>query len=84
MNVELEISTSNMDMGSLVGEGILIEVKGLKLEKLKEISNDISKILADVEGTYDINGGFENSNTEYKIIVDKNKAMEYNLTVASV
>lgn len=84
LKVEIDISGSNMDMSAFAGEGISIQVKGLKLEKLQEISKEIATIIEGVEGTVDVSDGMDNSDTEVKIIVDKNKASEYGLTVASV
>lgn len=83
-NAEVEISTSNMDMSALAGSGIQVIVKGENLDKLKEIGKDIETILQQLEGLEKIEGVTSESNVEQRIQVDKNKAMEYGLTVAQV
>ncbi|RDY26515.1 acriflavin resistance protein [Romboutsia weinsteinii] len=84
MNCEIKISASAMDMGSLGGSGIEIVIKGKELDKLQEISKDISKLLKGIDGIQDISDGMDDSSSETRVIVNKNKAMEYGLTVAQV
>lgn len=84
MNCNIKIMSSNMDMSALGGSGIQIVVKGNELDKLQEISEEIAKILDNVEGTIDVSNGMEDSTLETRIVVDKNKAMEYGLTIAQV
>lgn len=84
MKAEFKVSASNMDMSALGGAGIQVQIKGNELDKLQEVADDIAKIIEKVEGTTDVSNGMEDSKTETRIIVDKNKAMEYGLTVAQV
>ncbi|MGL5692786.1 MAG: efflux RND transporter permease subunit [Peptostreptococcaceae bacterium] len=84
MNAEFKVSASNMDMSALGGSGVQIQIKGTELDKLQEIANDVANILENVEGTIDVSNGMEDANVETRIIVDKNKAMEYGLTIAQV
>lgn len=81
---EIEISTSNMDMSALAGSGVAVTVKGENLDTLKEIGKEIEDILAKVEGIDKIEGVTSQASQEQRIEVDKNKAMEYGLTVAQV
>ena len=73
-----------MDTTSLGGSGINIMVKGDNLDKLKDISNDLVKLVSNVKGTTNVDSGIDASTKEERIIIDKNKAMEHNLTVAQV
>ncbi len=84
LKAEIEISTSEMDMSSMMASGISIKIKGNEIDKLKEISTDVESQLAGIDGIDEIEGIKENSAMEKRIIVDKNKAMKYNLTVAQV
>ncbi len=84
MNCDIKVSASNMDMSALGGSGIQIVVKGTDLDKLQEISNNLAKVLKGVKGTIDVSNGMEDATSEIRVIVDKNKAMEYGLTVAQV
>ncbi|EPZ59068.1 hypothetical protein H477_1821 [[Clostridium] sordellii ATCC 9714] len=73
-----------MDMSALGGSGINLIVKGNDLDKLKDIAKDVSKILEKTEGVTEVDNGLGDGNKETKIIVDKEKAMKYSLTVAQV
>ncbi len=84
LNCDLSISTSNMDMSALGGSGISIDIKGDDLDTLKTIAKDVGDILRNTKGTDEVSDGLEESSTETRVIVDKNKAMKYNLTVAQV
>ena len=81
---ELKVSASNMDMGALAGSGIQVIIKGEDLDELKSIAKDISKEIKPIKGIKEITTGLENPSKETRIIVDKNKAMEYGLTTAQI
>lgn len=80
----IEISASAMDMGSMMGSGMSIQVKGKDLDKLQKITEDIMKKVEKVEGITKITNGMEDGEQEFRVSVDKDKAMEYSLTVAQV
>lgn len=84
MECELEIQQSAMDMSSMMGSGMSIQVKGKDLDKLQEITEGMMECVQDVEGVASITNGMEDSEKEIRITVDKDKAMEYSLTVAQV
>lgn len=84
LDADIKVNSSNMDMSALGGSGIEVIIKGNDLDKLKEISKDVANILEQTEGTTEITNGLEEGNKETKITVDKEKAMEYGLTVAQV
>lgn len=84
LNAKIKVNSSNMDMSALGGSGINVIVKGDNLDKLKNIAKDVAKILEKTEGTTEVNNGLGENNKETKIIVDKQKAMNYSLTVAQV
>lgn len=52
--------------------------------KLQTISEDMMKKLEKVDGLDNITNGLEDAGKEYRITVDKAKAMRYSLTVAQV
>ena len=81
---EIQISTSSMDMSALGGSGISIQIKGKELDELQTIASDLAKKVESVEGTQNVSDGMEEADAQYEVIVDKAKAMEYNLTVAQV
>lgn len=84
LDCELEVNASAMDMSALMGEGVRINVKGKDLDKLQSVSEDIMKKLENVDGLEEISNGLEDAGKEYRITVDKAKAMKYSLTVAQV
>lgn len=84
LNCEVTVSSSSMDTSSLGGSGLKIIVKGDDLDELKKISDDLVGMLSNIEGTTDINGGMGVTTKEEKIVINKNKAMKYGLTVAQI
>lgn len=81
---EVSISTQSMDMSSLGGSGIQVRIKGKELDELASIAKDVAAIVADTEGTQNVSDGQEDTDAEFRISVNKAKAMEYKLTVAQV
>ncbi|MBC7088293.1 MAG: efflux RND transporter permease subunit [Tissierellales bacterium] len=84
MDIELQVSESNMDITAIAGSGIEIVIKGAELETLREVSEDVMDIMSQVEGITNITNGLEEQNKELKITVNKELAMENQLTVAQV
>lgn len=83
-DAEVAIETSSMDMSSLGGSGITVQIKGRDLDTMKKIAKDVAGIVESVEGTTDVSDGMEESTGEMRIIIDRNKAIEHGLTVAQV
>ena len=81
---ELKVNMSAMDMSALTGEGVKINLKGRDLDKLRTLSEDLMEKLKSVDGLEDISNGLEDSGDEFRITIDKAKAMSYSLTVAQV
>ena len=84
LNAEIVVNTSEMDMSAMMASGISVKITGNNIDKLKEISDDVSSKLAGIDGIDKIEGAKENNAAEKRITVDKNKAMKYGLTVAQV
>lgn len=84
IDAKISIETSTMDMSSLGGSGIAIQVRGKELDTLQELAKEIAAVLESVEGTAQVSDGMEETTEELRITVDKEKAMEYGLTVAQV
>lgn len=84
LDCQIHISSSNVDMSAFGGSGIEVMIKGRDIDILQEISADIAGILEDTEGVGEISYGAEETLTEMRILVDKDKAMEKGLTVAQV
>lgn len=76
--------SSMMDMSALTGSGISVQIKGRDLLELQTIAEDVSDIVSATEGTVEVDDGIGNTTPEIRITVDKDKAMEYQMTVAQV
>ncbi|MDR0220612.1 MAG: efflux RND transporter permease subunit, partial [Lachnospiraceae bacterium] len=83
-NIELAVSTSEMDISMLSGSGITINVKGREIDTLQAIAADVAAIVETVEGTTEVSDGMEDSSGELRIVIDRDKAIGYGLTVAQV
>lgn len=75
---------AGMDSSMLTGEGITINIFSNDLDKLTESAALVAEALQKVEGLIDIDDGSEELTPALRISVDKEKAMENNLTVAQV
>ena len=84
LDCEVEVNASAMDMSSLTGSGVKINIKGKDLDKLQVISEEVMERLEGVDGLTEISNGLEDAGEEFRISVDKAKAMKYSLTVAQV
>ncbi|MGI6070943.1 MAG: efflux RND transporter permease subunit [Blautia sp.] len=81
---ELEVNTQSMDMSALGGTGIQMQIKGKELDTLQQIAKEVAEKIAKVEGTVNVEDGLEDTDQEFRIAVNKAKAMEHGLTVAQV
>jgi HAE1 family hydrophobic/amphiphilic exporter-1 len=84
LDVEIEVTASNMDMSALGGSGIAINIKGNDLDIMSEMAEEIGALLKTVEGTDKIETGLEDAGVETRIVVDKTLAMREGLTVAQI
>ncbi|WP_296907910.1 efflux RND transporter permease subunit [Marvinbryantia sp.] len=84
LDCELAVETSTMDMSALGGSGISINIKGRELDELKRMAAEVAKIVESVEGTTNVSDGIAEKTLEMRLVVDKDKAMGYQLTTAQV
>lgn len=83
LGCEISAISSN-DMMSMGGSGLEINIRGDDLDELQRIASEVSGIVSGIEGTQEVTDGTEESASETRITVDKNKALSYGLTVAQV
>lgn len=84
MDCEISVSASSMDMSSMMTSGVSIQIQGKDLDTLQELAVKVGDKLEDVKGLEEIDNGVEDATPEYRIVVDKDKAAQYGLTVAQV
>ncbi|MBQ9988475.1 MAG: efflux RND transporter permease subunit [Clostridia bacterium] len=77
-------SSMNDAMAMLGGSGISINVYGEDADAMRTAATEIAKTLTTVPGTADVSDGLEESSSELRIHIDKNKAMAKGLTTAQV
>lgn len=80
----LTVNTATMDMSALGSSGIVVRVTGRDLDRLRETAKEVAALLEGVQGTQNVSDGMGETTGELRIVVDKEKASEYNLTVAQV
>ena len=83
-NVELDIQTAAMDMTALSGSGISIQVRGRELDTLQEIATEVAGIVETIEGTAEVSDGMEEATGEVRVLINRQKAMDYSLTVGQI
>lgn len=81
---DYSVSESNMDMSSMMGSGLEVDIYGNDLEKLLKISEDVKEMAESIEGFEEITNGQEKADKELVVQVNKKKAMRLGLTVAQV
>lgn len=84
LDAEITVDTSSMDMSAMGGSGIAIQVRGRDLDTLQQIAGEVAAVVESVEGTCQVSDGMEESSEELRITIDKEKAVQYGLTVAQV
>lgn len=81
---EISVSASTMDMSSMMTEGVVVQIKGKDLDELQKLAQTVGDKLEGVDGLTEMDNGLTDSAPEYRLVVDKDKAAEYGLTVAQV
>lgn len=84
LEAEISIDTSSMDMSAMGGSGISIQVRGRELDTLRHIAEEVAAIIESVEGTANVSDGLEDSDEELRILINRDEAVHYGLTVAQV
>lgn len=84
LEADISIDTSSMDMSAMGGSGIAIQVRGRDIDTLQRIAGEIAAILESVEGTTDVSDGLEEAAEELRIVIKRDEAVHYGLTVAQV
>ncbi len=84
IDAEIYVETATMDMSALGGSGISLQIKGKELDTLYDLAKEAASVLEGIEGVDQVSDGMEETTEELRIIVDKDKAMDYGLTVAQI
>ena len=77
-------SGSNADLSMLTGGQIVYNIYGSDLDDIRSAATGIADLIAQTEGTTDVDNGLGKASEEMRITVDKDKAIAKGLTVAQV
>lgn len=75
---------ASSSMGSMGSSGVSVEIRGENLDVLQEISDQVEKQVATVEGTRQITSSLSDQTKQVSLNIDKDKIRQYNLTGAQV
>lgn len=84
LEAEITVNTASMDMSALGGSGISIQIRGRDIDTLQKLAGEVAAVVESVDGTTEVSDGLQEASEELRITVDKEKAIEYGLTVAQV
>ncbi|MFQ9515667.1 MAG: efflux RND transporter permease subunit [Eubacterium sp.] len=82
---DLTVSSSAMGgSSSLMSQGLQVNIYGEDQNKLIDISNDIMKMMENIEGCENITNGLDENDKQIHLEINKDKAAKYGLTVAQI
>lgn len=83
---EIEVSASQMmDMSAMFGgSGFSVNIYGDDYKELERISGDVRAIIEAQEGIIDVTDSFAEGADTLQVVIDRDKAMSYGLTVAQI
>ncbi len=82
---EFSIASSAMgSMGTLMSNGMEVDIFGSDQDKLISISQDVMKMMEEVKGFEKISNNIDEQNRQIHLTFKKNKLAKHNLTVAGV
>lgn len=84
-NIEdMKISIPPMAAGPPSGAPVEVRITGEDLNQIIQISQDVKKILSEIEGPIDIKDNLENATGQFIINLDQSKLNYYNLSVNDI
>lgn len=82
--VGVEVLISKQQGGPPTGPPVNIEIRGEDLNELKEISQRVQSTIKNTEGLVDLRDNFDQSRSEIKIDIDREKAGRFGLTTQDI
>lgn len=84
MDCQVKADTSASDMSSFMGSGISVQIRGSDIDKLQELTLQVTGIVEQTEGTVNVENGLDDTTPSFTLVVDKEKAAEYGMTTAQI
>ncbi len=81
---DIEVVTQSMDTSALGGNGIQLQILGRDMDTLTKLADEAAAVMEKIPGVINVDSGQSERSSEFRISVNKAKAMEYKLTVAQV
>lgn len=81
---DLTVTISQLSGGPPTGDPIGVNIRGEDLNELNETANAIARILADIDGTVNINTSTNNNSTEIVLELDRARTAQAGLTPQAV
>ena len=86
--IDAEITVSNgggmSDTSALLSSGLSINIYGTDLDRVEEIAEDVRDMVRKLEGVEEVSEREAQTEAALHLIIDKDKAMSYGLTVAQI
>ena len=77
-------NNSMSDVSMLTSSGLSINVFGIEEERLLEAAREVADAIEEIEGFANVNDGSGNREKALQLVIDREKAMKYGLTVAQI
>lgn len=84
MECEVTASSAMMDMSSLTGSGVSMNIYADDMETLQNAAKEAASVLEGVEGVSTVSDGLEDAAPALHVSIDRNKAMRKGITVAQI
>ncbi len=85
IDAEITASSGSMtDFAAFVSSGLTINIYGANIERLESIAGEVASAVSEVEGFTEVSTGAEDQSDTLHLVIDKDKAMGYGLTVAQI
>ena len=82
---EVKASTNVMsDYGSMIASGLTIHVYGPDTDTIRQAASQVAEVVRQNPGFEDVSAGEQDEQKTLHLIIDKDKAMSYGLTVAQI
>ncbi len=83
-DAEIEVSASSQMMSMEGGAPLMVMLKGDDLDTLARIGDEAVDIIAGIPGTRDVQSSLSEGRPEIQVLVDRDRAAQYGLSVAQV
>ncbi len=85
IDCSIDVSTGSMaDFSAMMSSGLSVDIFGSDLAQLQSIAHRVADAVRQTEGFVNVSDGSEETSATLHLVIDKDKAMRYGLTVAQI